>query len=88
LIFEARWTGPARRDLSRLPARSALAILVFVDERLVDQPYRRSKELSGELAGRRSARNGDYRIILTVDDAEQIVWIHRVDHRAQAYRTR
>lgn len=80
------WSGPARRDMMRLPARAALAVLVYVDERLAIDPYRRGKPLAGELAGARTARNGDYRILFRIDDAEQIVWILHVDHRAHVYR--
>lgn len=60
--------------------------MVYVDERLCADPDRRSKELGGDLAGMRGARNGDYRVILTVDDEDEVVWIHRVNHRAHIYR--
>jgi mRNA interferase RelE/StbE len=88
VTYRAEWTGPAQREMARLPSRVAVAILVYVDERLVVAPYRRSKPLSGELEGRRGARNGDYRLIVTVDDAREVVAIHRVDHRAHVYRPR
>lgn len=34
------------------------------------------------------ARNGDCRVILSVDHKQQVVWTHRVDHRATVYRRR
>jgi mRNA-degrading endonuclease RelE of RelBE toxin-antitoxin system len=72
--------------MARLPPRAAVAVIVYVDERLCADPYRRSKELGGDLAGMRGARNGDYRVILTIDDEDEVVWIHRVNHRAHIYR--
>jgi mRNA interferase RelE/StbE len=86
--YRVEWSGPAQRDMARLPSRVALAVLVYVDERLAENPHRLSKPLAGELHGNRTARNGDYRILLRVDDDPQIIWILRVDHRAHVYRSR
>lgn len=88
MSYQIEWSGPAQRHMARLPARAALAVLVYVDERLAADPYRRTKPLGGDLAAARSARNGDYRILCRVDDPQQIVWILHVDHRAHAYRAR
>ena len=35
-----------------------------------------------------AARNGDYRILLRVDDDPAVLWIIHVDHRAHLYRPR
>jgi mRNA-degrading endonuclease RelE of RelBE toxin-antitoxin system len=44
------------------------------------------RQLTGEVAGLRSARRGSYRIIYAVDEQlEQIDIIHR-DHRGDVYR--
>lgn len=60
--------------------------MVYVDERLADNPHRLSKPLAGDLQGVRTARNGDYRILLRLDEQAGIVWILRIDHRAHVYR--
>lgn len=86
--YRIEWSGPAQRDMTRLPQRVAMAVMVYVDERLADNPQRLSKPLAGDLAGSRSARNGDYRILLRIDEEQAIVWIMHVDHRAHAYRPR
>jgi mRNA-degrading endonuclease RelE of RelBE toxin-antitoxin system len=65
-----------------------MAVMVYVDERLAENPQRLSKPLEGDLRGQRSARNGDYRILLRVDDDPGIVWVIYVDHRAHVYRPR
>ena len=74
--------------MARLPAKIALVIMIFVDKRLAVDPYRLTKPLGGELAGKRTARNGDYRILLRIVDQPPTVWIIHVDHRAHAYRGR
>ena len=80
-------SGPARRQLHVLPERVAVAIIEFVTVALPDAPARRSKPLVGELEGLRSARRGDYRVLLRIDESEQLVIVVRVAHRADAYRT-
>jgi len=47
-----------------------------------------SKPLVGELSGCRSARSGDYRALIRLDDADEMIWILAIDHRAHAYRAR
>lgn len=74
--------------MARLPARVAVAIPTFVDERLAQNPARLSKPLHHELAGLRTARNGDYRVLIRIDEAQQILWVIRVHHRAHIYRPR
>lgn len=55
---------------------------------LVDNPHRLGGALQRELAGMRSARRGAYRVIYEIDETEQVVIVHRIEHRATAYRTR
>ncbi|QQR99405.1 MAG: type II toxin-antitoxin system RelE/ParE family toxin [Austwickia sp.] len=86
MSYRVEWTPPARRDMARLPLKVALAVMTYVDERLAINPVRLSKRLTGELSQLRGARNGDYRILIAVDEADAVVRIVRVDHRAHAYR--
>ena len=74
--------------MARLPARVATAVMVYVEERLAENPHRLSRALEGDLLGKRTARNGDYRTLIRVDDDPRIVWILHVDHRAHVYRPR
>lgn len=78
----------ARRRLRRLPSKVAAAIVEFVTGPLADNPARLSKPLTGELAGYRSARRGDYRVIIRLDEDAHTVLIVHIDHRADVYRTR
>lgn len=84
--YRVEVTGPARRQLGRLPERVALAIGEFITVVLPENPARLSKPLTGELEGLRSARRGDYRVLLWIDEDASKVVIARVAHRADAYR--
>jgi mRNA interferase RelE/StbE len=76
----------ARRDLDRLPPRIAAAIVEFATGTLPKNPERISKPLAGELEGLRSARRGDYRVILELRGGERIILLVRLGHRAHIYR--
>jgi mRNA interferase RelE/StbE len=53
---------------------------------LTENPARLSNPLRGELEGLRSARRGDYRVLLWIDEDASTVVIVRVAHRADVYR--
>lgn len=78
----------ARRGLHRLPAKASVAIIAFITGPLAENPHRLSKQLRGELAAYRSARRGDYRVLIRIDEAAHTILIARIDHRADAYRPR
>lgn len=88
MTFQVAWTSPAQRDLARLPPRIIDAIITYVDERLALNSLRLSKPLRGEYAELRSARSGDYRVLIKVDQEQRTIFIRGVDHRAHAYRKR
>lgn len=87
--YRVRLTSPAVRDLERISPRYVDAVLTFVFGPLAENPHRVGKELGRELAGLYSARRGDYRVLYEIREGEdQRVLVHRVDHRAHAYRAR
>lgn len=86
--FQLRVTGPADRQLRRLPEGTAAAIVEFMLGALLENPHRVGGPLQRELAGLRSARRGAYRVIYEIDQADRLVIVHRIDHRATAYRPR
>lgn len=79
-------TSAFDRDLARLPPRVATAIVEFVTAVLPENPPRMTKPLTGHLGGYASARRGDYRVIVRLDRSARVVILHRVAHRAHAYR--
>lgn len=86
--FSLRVTGPAQRQLNRLPEGTAAAVVEFMLGALLDNPHRLGGELQRELAGLRSARRGVYRIVYEIDETEQLVIVYRIEHRSSAYRPR
>ena len=87
-VFALRVTGPAERQLNRLPERTAAAIVEFMLGTLLDNPHRLGGALQRELAGMRSARRGVYRIIYEIEETERLVVVYRIEHRSTAYRPR
>jgi len=86
--FELRVTGPANRQLDRLPEGTAAAIVEFMLGPLLDNPHRVGGQLQRELAGLRSARRGAYRIVYEISENDKAVIVHRIDHRSSVYRRR
>ena len=84
--YEVRIASTARRQLSRLPDRSAVAVVEFITTVLPQNPLRLSKPLTGEFEGLRSARRGDYRVLIELDEDARTVLVVRVAHRADGYR--
>ena len=86
--YGLRVTGPAERQLNRLPEGTAAAIVEFMVGALLDNLHRLGGALQRELAGMRSARRGVYRIIYEIDESKRVVIVYRIEHRATAYRSR
>jgi mRNA-degrading endonuclease RelE of RelBE toxin-antitoxin system len=84
--YEVRISSSAHRQLSRLPPRIAPAVVEFLTAVLPETPLRLSKPLTGEFTGLRSARRGDYRVLIEVDESTRTVLVVRIAHRAEAYR--
>jgi mRNA interferase RelE/StbE len=78
----------ARRGLHRLPSKVATAVIEFITGPLAANPARLSKPLTNELADYRSARRGDYRVLIRVEEANRLIVVVRIEHRAQVYRPR
>lgn len=79
-------TGPARRTLARIPEKVATAVVEFLYGSLAADPHRVGKELKLSLAGLRSARRGDYRVIYRIAEADRRVEVVGIEHRSDAYR--
>lgn len=85
-MYEVEITPEGLRHLSRLPEKIWSAALETIFGPLTENPQRLEKPLVGELEGLRSARRGDYRIIYEIIEEDEVVLIHRVQHRRDVYR--
>ena len=80
-------TRRARRSLSEeLPQEVAAACWEFITNVLADNPLRVGKPLRDDLAGRYSARRGDFRVIYEIHDDRIVVRVIDVRHRRDVYR--
>jgi mRNA interferase RelE/StbE len=86
--FAIAWTAAARRALTRLPEKVAVAVVEFLYGSLADGPHRVGKPLKLGLEGLHSARRGDYRVIYRIDDGQRLVTIIAIEHRSDIYRPR
>ena len=76
------------RSLDRLPPKIATAMVEFMLGPLVEAPRRLGHPLQRELTGLWSARRGAYQIVYELDEADLVVNVVRIDHRADVYRPR
>jgi mRNA interferase RelE/StbE len=81
-------TSPALKTFHRLPEKAASAIVEFITGALAGNPHRLSKPLTNELLGMRTARRGDYRVLFTLDIEDHVLYVHRIQHRADVYKPR
>ena len=80
-------TPTARRQLAQhLPEAVAFAAHEFIVGALLNNPQRVGKRLRAPLDDRHSARQGTYRVIYRIDDAERIVTVIDIAPRRDAYR--
>lgn len=86
--YVLRTSGSVDRSLERLPAKVATAAVEFMTGPLLLDPWRRGKALGQGLAGWRSARLGQHRIVYWIDEDAGVVQVERVEHRADVYRPR
>jgi mRNA-degrading endonuclease RelE of RelBE toxin-antitoxin system len=87
-VYEVQITPEGLRHLNKLPDKVRDAALETALGPIAENPQRLGKPLVGELEGLRSARRGDYRIIYEILEGDEIVLIHRVQHRRDVYRPR
>lgn len=73
---------------AKLPEAVAIAVIEFITGSLASNPRRVGKPLTRELRGKYSARRGAFRVIYSIDDADLLVTVLRVEHRADVYRPR
>jgi len=82
--FEVRINKAAAKELGRVPKTETRRILRRIDGLRRDPRPAGSEKLAGRDAYR--IRQGDYRIIYTIDSHRIIVEVIRVGHRSDVYR--
>lgn len=88
MTYGVEITPEGLRHLERLPEKIRAAVVETILGSIAENPVRAGKPLRGELEGLRSARRGDFRVIYEILEDEQVVLIHRAQHRRDVYRRR
>ncbi|MGC5247022.1 type II toxin-antitoxin system RelE family toxin [Gordonia sp. DT219] len=87
MTYPVELTRRARRSLSEdLPEIVAAAGWEFIRGPLAENPHRVGKRLRGELAGRWSARRGEFRVVYEIHEDVVVVRVIDVRHRRDVYR--
>ena len=88
MTFAVEVTPEGARHLHRLPTKVLNAAVPSSSAALAENPHQLGKALVGELESLWSAQRGDYRIVYEIDVDNKVIVVHRVQHRADAYRSR
>jgi len=84
--YAIRLSRSAKRDLNQLPEKIRERALDFIYNVLSDNPQRVGAPLRAPQEGQHEAVTGSYRIIYRIVDAEVLVEVVGVAHRADVYR--
>lgn len=86
MSYALRIARPAEKVLESLDAATESRVRARFDD-LMAGPYdpRFSKPLV-EVKGLRAARVGEWRILYTVDDRENVIYVTAIRHRGESYR--
>ena len=85
--FTILWEKGTKHDLKNLGRQAAERIRETVEKKLANDP-RQGKQLQGDFTPPLwSYRIGVYRVIYTFTESELVIWVVRVGHRKEVYRT-
>lgn len=74
----------AADELGRIPKKDLRRVVARIEKLVVDPRPEGCEKLSGQ--ERYRIRQGDYRIIYSVDDAVRTIEIVKIGHRSEIYR--
>lgn len=88
MTYEVAWSRQASRAVQEdLPEAIAVACVEFILGPLAAHPHRVGKPLREPLAGLRSARRGEFRVVYEVHERRVTVHVLTIRHRRDVYRT-
>jgi mRNA interferase RelE/StbE len=82
--YKITWSNQARRHFSGLDKSGQKRIAAAVNK-LAENPRPPGLKTVIGMPGVLRVRVGDYRVLYTIDDGKQAVWIEDVRHRSKAY---
>ena len=87
-VYRIRVLQPAKRELARLDQSGGRRIVERINWLATNLDNIGLEALTGNLSVLYRLRVGDYRIICEVIYDEQVIVIHSIGHRREAYRRR
>lgn len=85
--YRVEFAASARRGINRMPEKAAVAAIEFCFGALATNPRRVGKPLTRDLASYHTARRGEYRVIYRIDEPARLLYVVRVQHRSDVYRS-
>ncbi|HSC78633.1 MAG TPA: type II toxin-antitoxin system RelE/ParE family toxin [Candidatus Acidoferrales bacterium] len=82
--YAVRVKNRAERELNRLPRKEIDRIINRLQQLALDPRPHGCEKLSGVELYR--IRQGDYRVLYTIDDDAQLVEVVKIGHRREVYR--
>ena len=87
MTYRIELTGAAKKALTDLlPEAVAVACWEFIRGPLAENPHRVGKPLRDQLAGRYSARRGEFRVIYQIIEDRVVVRVIHIGHRRDVYQ--
>jgi len=80
------WSDSAKKQLRKLDRQVAGQIADYLDTKVAPNPRAVGKALTAQFASLWRYRVGDFRIVVSIEDARLIILIVRVGHRRDVYR--
>jgi mRNA interferase RelE/StbE len=89
LVWRIEFDAEAGDDLRKLDREIQRRILTYLRERIATEkdPRRFGAPLRRELSGLWKYRLGDYRIVCRIEEKRVVVYVIRIGHRKEIYKT-
>ena len=90
MAWQIEFDSEAENDLKKINREMQRRILRYLRERIATgkDPRRFGAPLRRELSGLWKYRLGDYRIICRIEDKKVVVYVIRVGHRKDIYKSK
>ena len=90
MAWQIEFDSDAENDLKKIDRETQRRIMRYLRERIATEkdPRRFGAPLRRELSGLWKYRLGDYRLICRIEDKKVIVYVIRIGHRKDIYKTK
>lgn len=90
MAWQIEFDSEAESDLRKMDREMQCRVLRYLREKIATgkDPRRFGAPLRRELSGLWKYRLGDYRIICRIEDKKVVVYVIRVGHRKDIYKTK